>query len=282
MQSHLRSRQQPHKAFTLIEILVVLAIIGLLTAILFPIFKSTRERGYQTNCATNLRQIGVALQMYKQDEKRYPESLRDILPSSADIPDYAAGSAVTNEGGTGFLKTTKDVLVCMDDDTEEGLPRSSYGEISTDIASDSSATPPVVASNAAPASGPDVAEDPARFVWNFWGYDDDGIAYRNADRAMTDTPSSLLADSSAAYHWRNNPVKHSLSNRYAPPGTIVTHCVYHRRATARNIDNPMDLYSAPTTDTRNARDIILRVDGSVRTLDVTAFKTNGNWQNPTF
>jgi prepilin-type N-terminal cleavage/methylation domain-containing protein len=55
------------KAFTLIELLVVIAIIAILGAILFPVFAQAREKARQTTCASNLRQIVLATQMYLQD-----------------------------------------------------------------------------------------------------------------------------------------------------------------------------------------------------------------------
>lgn len=55
------------RAFTLIELLVVIAIIAVLAAILFPVFAQAREKARQTQCTSNLRQIGMAITQYLQD-----------------------------------------------------------------------------------------------------------------------------------------------------------------------------------------------------------------------
>jgi prepilin-type N-terminal cleavage/methylation domain-containing protein/prepilin-type processing-associated H-X9-DG protein len=55
------------KGFTLIELLIVIAVIAILAAILFPVFAQARDKARQTMCASNMRQIGLALIMYRQD-----------------------------------------------------------------------------------------------------------------------------------------------------------------------------------------------------------------------
>ena len=55
------------RGFTLIELLVVIAIIAILAAILFPVFARARERGRQTTCLNNLKQLGTGFQMYLDD-----------------------------------------------------------------------------------------------------------------------------------------------------------------------------------------------------------------------
>ena len=60
------------RAFTLIELLVVIAIISILAAILFPVFASARLSARRAACTSNLRQLSMSLQMYRQDNDEFP------------------------------------------------------------------------------------------------------------------------------------------------------------------------------------------------------------------
>jgi len=66
-------RHRGSGGFTLIELLVVIAIIAILAAILFPVFAKARESARKATCASNLKQLGLAMIMYANDyDSQYP------------------------------------------------------------------------------------------------------------------------------------------------------------------------------------------------------------------
>ena len=83
------------KAFTLIEMIVVISVIALLTAILMPALAKARQRGKSIACLSNLRQIGITAQMYTQTYDGYYPISRYTSPGVEHCWDF---TIVNNSG----------------------------------------------------------------------------------------------------------------------------------------------------------------------------------------
>lgn len=77
------------RGFTLIELLVVIAIIAILAAILFPLFTSARATAKTVSCASNMRQLAHAVQMYVDDNQGW------MVPAFCEPQGMTAGTAWT-------------------------------------------------------------------------------------------------------------------------------------------------------------------------------------------
>lgn len=81
------------KAFTLIELLIVVAIISILASILFPVFARARENARRASCLSNLKQMGLGLRMYTQDfDERMPPAYVKVTDSNWKYPNGSTES----------------------------------------------------------------------------------------------------------------------------------------------------------------------------------------------
>ncbi len=73
------------RAFTLVELLVVIAIIGVLVALMLPAIQAARESARKTQCANNLKQIGLGMHAYLLNYKAFPPGyVSKVLPDHDD------------------------------------------------------------------------------------------------------------------------------------------------------------------------------------------------------
>jgi prepilin-type N-terminal cleavage/methylation domain-containing protein len=106
----MKIRNVKKAGFTLVEIMIVVAIIGLLAAIAIPNFVKARSTSQQNACINNLRQMDGAMEQYALENKLNSTSTYTLsnlkvyirLTSTGNLPacpaggTYAAGSTVTN------------------------------------------------------------------------------------------------------------------------------------------------------------------------------------------
>jgi prepilin-type processing-associated H-X9-DG protein/prepilin-type N-terminal cleavage/methylation domain-containing protein len=109
-------KTQKIRAFTLIELLTVIAIIGVLAAIIIPTVGKVRESARASQCASNLRQIGMAFQLHAQEKRGALPASQGTSMWTVEIHPYLEGRPIRPGGGIPsaeeWLAGTSGTLVC--------------------------------------------------------------------------------------------------------------------------------------------------------------------------
>lgn len=227
-----------NSGFTLIELMVVIAIIMVLMGILFPVFRTVRESSKRASCTAHLQQLATMLKSYREDFGYYPPAPyfdaganRYVGGFSALVPDYV---------------TDKSLLICPSDRQVKGHEKEAKDRAYCSY--NGWVTAPATTWDFADASftrADDTSKTitgPTRY-YNYYGYCQEGadpywIANPPDDNYppyMTTAPTWLTSEGLRLRHYPR------LMNRNAPNNTYITHCVYHRDA-YRNASAAMDLY----------------------------------------
>jgi prepilin-type N-terminal cleavage/methylation domain-containing protein len=105
-----------HSGFTLIETMIVCALLGLLAAIAIPSFLRSRNAAHRSACINNLKQIDSAIQQWATEQRKPQSAAVDF----SDISPYLKGALVCPSGGTSFsdsysISTVADLPACQKD-----------------------------------------------------------------------------------------------------------------------------------------------------------------------
>jgi len=104
------------KGFTLVEIMIVVAIIGLLAAIAIPNFMGARTSARKQACIANLKQIEGAKQIWALDNNLADDAVAELTGVAGDktslVPDYIKTTPVCPSGGTYTVGTVSADPTC--------------------------------------------------------------------------------------------------------------------------------------------------------------------------
>jgi type II secretion system protein G len=95
--------RKSERGFTLIEMMIVVAIIAILVAILVPNFMRARAQAQTAACEANLKEIATALELYQTDHEAYPDvaSLTNVTNTEANLGPYLRQTPIDPVDPTG-------------------------------------------------------------------------------------------------------------------------------------------------------------------------------------
>ena len=133
-----RCKQLDRRAFTLVELLVVIGIIAVLMSILIPAISKSMDQANRMKCQANLRQIGLSMLMYQQSDQGhyFPRTYYDVKKkllldtSGSGVTDSFGGSGYVGENNVPasyfyllkFLKLPQSIFICPSTSANVAFP----------------------------------------------------------------------------------------------------------------------------------------------------------------
>ena len=226
--------------FTVLELLTVIAIIGVLAALIFPIAASARKKAKETQCINNMMQIYAAVKQFQLDERRYPEVLGGM---AAD----ANGVAINLRSNTGMLdgKAVSIFPEYLDGSTSIlNCPSSDNNGSGIEFSSETPGVLDPLRRTIKNSAGEDVPV----YLYPYSSYDFqwcNGINYPQ-DRPGETHYSLVRLDMTQDGVLDDKDVTRQLRWKNPPADTVITWCSYHRGG--KSVNDGM-------------RDIVLFLDG---------------------
>jgi prepilin-type N-terminal cleavage/methylation domain-containing protein len=257
-----------NSGFSLIEMLVVVAIMSVLTAIAFPAIVGMKQQAGENNCVSNMHAIWSALRQYRLDEGRYPDQLL------AENTYTVSGTTKTKLTGLypEYIKSLRTLTCPQGKDVVSDLINTAYGTLSP---SDRDAKMQIAQTVKVWNVSSSLSPVPTKIVplCSYEGrFTGDASNYTNArlsTTVTTDVPFELHylngwlvddPDHPSSSITSDKDYRRQLSMRYPLEDTVVTWCSYHHKLIpAANFANP---------DALNKRDIILWLDGHVKKVNL--------------
>ena len=103
----IKMNKKDEKGFTLIELMIVIAIIGILAAIAIPQFSAYRQRSYNSAAKSDLRNAATAQEAYQVDEQTYKGDPNDLVGATYGLflSENVAISGAVDTAGTAYTMT---------------------------------------------------------------------------------------------------------------------------------------------------------------------------------
>lgn len=252
------SIHRTQRGFTVIELLTVIAIIGVLAALIFPVVQSSRKRAKETQCIHNMMQIWTALKLFQQDEHRYPDFIAGPVDPQNPVPLEQSSGMINGRAMSLYPEYIKDVIALRCPLSILNGDRREYG---TDPTQQNTLEDPLAGLR--PSAG-----GAAYVLYKYSSYDfqkprfqEDGGDDSKAEIHYSTIWSDDMSDPDVAAR--------QLRWRSPPSDTVVTWCSFHRDTDGEG------------TPSESSHELVLFLDGHVKPRSTEAIyaPTIGDWRN---